>query len=201
MHKITILINGKKRSGKDFCAGELKRSLESRGKTVQVLSIAAPSKRIVQSVFNITPQELDYFKNNQKDIKDIKDIKVRKLGVKLVDLDFRQILQRLGTDSLSEMFGEHIWVDLLKEEIRNSTTDFVIFSDFRFKKEHISTETVKIKNDCADTTDSHSSENELNDFNFKYTIDNTNYQDITDQIEKLTNTLIHTERKGLRLNE
>jgi len=187
--RTTVLINGKKRSGKDFCAELLKKSLESRGKTVQVISIAAPLKHIVQSVFKITTKELDYFKNNPTDVK----IEVRKLGVKLVDLDFRQILQRLGTDALSEQFGEHIWVDLLKEEIHNSTADFVLVSDFRFKKEHISTETINIKNSCADTTDTHMSENELNDFNFKYTIDNTNYPNITEQIKNLTNSLVHMQ--------
>lgn len=187
MHKPTVvLINGKKRSGKDFCAGLLKNSLEKRGKTVKIVSIAHPLKLIVQKVFGVSRVELDYYKNNPEDVK----IEVRKLGVKLSDLSFRQILQRLGTDTLSAIFGEDVWIELLKREIDKTTVDFVLVPDFRFKNEHISEETVFIKNMNADTQDLHKSENDLNEFKFKHVLDNTNYPDITKQIEKITDSLL-----------
>lgn len=112
-----VLINGKKNAQvKIFVlkSSKLKaqKSLEARGKTVQILSIAAQLKRLKEIVKNTT-KELDYFKNTPKHDK----IEVLKLGVKLVDSGFRQIIQRLGTDVLSELFGDNIWIDPLKRQI------------------------------------------------------------------------------------
>lgn len=182
-----ILINGKKRSGKDFSATKLKEKLEENGYSVQILSFAGPLKQIVAELFGITIDDLDLFKNEPEKYK-VKIINSDDGILMAHELDLRLILQILGTDVLKKYFGDGVWVDLMNKEIAKSTSDFILIPDFRFICEHLDDSiTIKIRNDEIDKnfTDTHKSENELNEFVFDYELDNTNYRDIEDDINKL----------------
>lgn len=182
-----ILINGKKRSGKDFSATKLKEKLEENGYSVQILSFAGPLKQMVAELFGITSDDLDLFKNEPEKYK-VKIINSDDGILMAHELDLRLILQILGTDVLKKYFGDGVWVDLMNKEIAKSTSDFILIPDFRFICEHLDDSiTIKIRNDEIDKnfTDTHKSENELNEFVFDYELDNTNYRDIEDDINKL----------------
>jgi len=174
-----ILVNGKKRSGKDYFASILKDELEKVGKTAEIMSFADPIKDILATTLNISLEELDEYKNQTYPI-----------GVQVATYDdydcqyltnFRAILQNFGTEAMKKYFGENVWSELLLERASQRGTDFVIVPDFRFLSECVSDITVRIRNDEIDNncTDNHRSENELNDFEFKYTINNSGRPDLT----------------------
>ena len=170
-----ILINGKKRSGKDFVAKKLREKLESGGKVVRVLSFADPIKEIMCKTFNISLAELDDLKNN--------DINILINGN---EISFRQILQNFGTEAMQSVFSKHIWVNKLTQRAYEKDCDYLIVPDFRFVHEDISPIKVKVINNSVKSEDQHKSENDLNNYKFIHIIDNTGYKDITNQIEDLT---------------
>jgi len=173
-----ILINGKKRSGKDYFAKLLQDELYKNKKTSCIMGFADPIKEIISKTLNISLSDLDTFKNTKE------KIIVQKNGFQEIT-DFRQVLQTFGTEAMKPIFGEGVWVKLFLSRAHSSHVDFVIVPDFRFISEEISEITVKIRNDEIDYAceDSHTSENELNDFKFKYTIDNSGYRDIEDDVK------------------
>ena len=61
---LVIQLLGQARSGKDFTATNLKLYYESIGKSVEIMSYAAPMKQIAATLFGITLEQLDDFKNN-----------------------------------------------------------------------------------------------------------------------------------------
>ena len=186
-----ILVNGKKRSGKDYFAKALETQLKLDGKTVEVMSFADPIKRIIARTFDITLEQLDEYKNDKRSV----GISHSKFdGYEFEKLtDFRLILQRFGTEAMKSYFGDEVWVDLLMKHARHSDKDFIIVPDFRFKCEDTGEGiTVKIRNDEIDNacTDTHPSENELNDYKFMYIIDNSGYRDITNDVKEFANILL-----------
>ena len=186
-----ILINGKKRSGKDYFAQLLQKELYSKQKTSAVLSFADPIKDMICTLFCITDNQLDEYKNNSIEYKI--DIVKRNLGThsSLINYtNFRVMLQRLGTEVLKPWFGEDVWVRLLKEKVDTLNVDYVIVPDFRFKIEHISDNTIKIFNDEIESNDLHRSETELDDFDFKYVINNTGKPNLEPYVEELVECLL-----------
>ena len=181
-----ILINGKKRSGKDFFASKLQEELYKNKKTSEIMSFADPLKDIVAKTLNVSLEELDQFKNDKE------PIIVRKDGFQEIVTDFRKALQIFGTEAMKPYFGNDVWSNLLLERAKNSKVDFILVPDFRFKVEEISEYTVKIRNDEIDNAckDLHPSETELNDFNFKYTINNSGNPDLTEQINNFIRTVL-----------
>ena len=182
-----ILINGKKRSGKDYFAEQLKTELEKNGKSVFVISYADPIKDIISTTLELPMYDLDTFKNNPEEYG--LELKVYPNNQPQVIYGYRtirEILQLFGTEAMKKWFGEDVWVQLLKKHSENSGADYVLVPDFRFLSEYLDDSiTVKIINNKEnDNTDTHRSENELNDFIFDYEIDNTGYVDLTDQIEE-----------------
>lgn len=179
-----ILVNGKKRSGKDYFAQMLKAEFAKCGKTAEVMSFADPIKRIIARTFDISLQELDDYKNEARSV----GVSHSKMdGYEFEKLtDFRLILQRFGTEAMKEWFGEDVWVQLLMGNANHCNADFVIVPDFRFLTEELlGAITVKIKNDDFDNSgDTHRSENELNDFKFMHTFNNTGYPDISADVRK-----------------
>jgi hypothetical protein len=172
-----ILINGKKRSGKDFVASLLQEQLKFHNKTSDIISFADPIKEIISTTFNINIGELNEFKNSEMPI--------------VVDnseiTNFRSVLQKFGTEAMKKWFGSGVWVKLLKEKTNKSKANFIIVPDFRFNCETISNITIKVKNDMVESAqvDSHDSENELNRFKFKYIINNTGYRNIIKDVHKI----------------
>lgn len=174
-----ILINGKKRSGKDYLAKMLKLELEQQNKTVEIMSYADPIKEILADTFNISVELIDEYKNNFQAI----DVAGENL------LNFRELLQRFGTEAMKKQFGDDVWVNLLKGKINISTAEYILISDFRFLCEDISegfnVTTVNVINKDIIAEDEHSSENELNDYNFDITLDNTGYSLDNEDVQKV----------------
>jgi len=187
MKKI-ILVNGKKRSGKDYFSGLLKQELESNGRTVQIMHLADPMKEIISTVFECTKDELEEYKNNPERF----PVTVFEDTHGARDTDFRKILQLFGSEGMKPHFGDDVWAQLLMNKANKSNDDFIIVPDFRFLCEARSPYTVNVFNDDINCTDSHKSENELNDFKFKYTIDNTGHKDITSQVQEVANGLLNS---------
>jgi len=180
-----ILINGKKRSGKDFFARLLQSEFQKLGKTSEVMSFADPIKDIIAMTLGISHDDLDNLKNNEENL--LANIN----GQQRIISNFRLILQNFGTEAMKKHFGENVWPNLLLEKANNTDADFIIVPDFRFLCENVTGGiTVKIRNgDVQNSNDNHRSENELNDYVFDYELDNTGYsltsKDANDFIEKV----------------
>jgi len=185
-----ILVNGKKRSGKDFFAQTLKAEFEKLGKTAEVMSFAEPLKDIIAETFDITHKQLDDWKNLAEPVGTIRQ---KMSGVDYTVLtDFRLILQKFGTEAMKKWFGEDVWVRLLASRAYNSTVDFIIVPDFRFLSEDVpGAITVKIKNaDFDNAGDTHRSETELDNFEFMHYIDNTGYPNIEQTVSEFAAMVI-----------
>ena len=173
-----ILINGKKRSGKDYLANALKLELEQQGHTAEIMSFATPIKEIVADTFGISLELLDDYKNNSQAI----DVAGENL------LDFRVLLQRFGTEAMKSQFGNEVWVDLLKDKVNKSTAEYILVPDFRFLCEDMHKEftvmTVHIFNNNIVSDDTHASENELNYYSFDIMLDNTGYKLDKNDVQK-----------------
>lgn len=186
-----ILVNGKKRSGKDYFAEVLQEKLYAAEKTSAVMSFADPIKKIIATTLNVSLEQLDDMKNEAEPIginEPIYD------GYDFKPLtNARSILQNFGTEAMKEFFGEDVWVNLLLKRANDLHVDYVIVPDFRFNIEALDGGiTIKVRNDEIEKncTDNHRSENELNEFSFDYTIDNTDYRDIADDVESLVKQLV-----------
>ena len=176
-----ILINGKKRVGKNYVSEMIAKELHSYGRTSEIMAYADPIKDILEITFKISPSELDTYKNKAAHV--------------IIDgyicSNFRNIIQNFGTEAMKKHFGENVWVDLLKAKAEKSKADYIIISDFRFISEYIpGSITIKVLNNDLNTGDTHKSENELNDFKFHYIIDNTSYQDISSDIKDIVTMIL-----------
>lgn len=195
--KTVILINGKKRSGKDFTATKILNELKSRGYEVDIMSFAKPMKELISKTFGITEDELDLYKNSEDYGIEIKVYPNNQPSCTLKYITFREILQLFGTEAMKPIFGNDIWAKLLYNKTITSEADFILIPDFRFKVEHLNSPdiiTLKIKNsDYDNSTDLHLSETELDDFTFDYTIDNSGYRDTTKDI-KLFCDILYKQR-------
>lgn len=193
MSKI-IAFNGKKRSGKDYNAKLLKEKLEDNGYSVAIISFAYPIKDIIAKTFNISVDDVELYKNESDEYGlEIKVYPNNQPSGVIKYIDMREILQRFGTEAMKPYFGKAVWANLTYNKIEEMGCDYSIIPDFRFPEEYREDIiTVKVKNDVIDnsSTDSHSSENSLNDFNFNYIIDNTGYCDTNSQLDKLIENLI-----------
>jgi len=196
MKKTIVLINGKKRSGKDFSASMLEEKLDSTLK----LSFATPLKQIVADTFGITLEALEEFKNNHTEY-DIKCMAYpnNQPQVNFLTTDFREILQRFGTEGMKPVFGTDVWAKIALDLVKESKEEVIIIPDFRFNIESdviknnpfgINVVTLKIKNDDVDGgEDLHASERELDSYLFDYIIDNTGYsEDLSDYLDSFINT-------------
>jgi len=196
MKKI-ILLNGQKRSGKDYSAELLKEIL---GKDeVNIISFAEPIKKIASELFEISLEDLDDYKNDN-DLYGI-EIKVypdNQAPCTIKYTNFRKILQKLGTEAIKPIFGNNVWADQAVKKVQDNEKEWTIIPDFRFISEYeqikklgkanqIDVYTVNIFNSDLPEPDNHPSETELRDakFGFDYVIDNTGQPDIKLKIIKL----------------
>lgn len=174
--KTVILINGAKRSGKDHTA----RILSSILNNTITISFAGPLKEVIADTFGISSELLDEYKNSSTGLY-LRTPRIMGDDFEKIT-DFRTILQRFGTEGMKPRFGEAVWANVAATTVHDTKADVILIPDFRFNIEHaiISSVgcrviTLKIRNDDIDTSDSHSSERELDDFVFDYVIDNTGY--------------------------
>lgn len=188
-----ILINGKKRSGKDYFAAELQNELLKHNFSSKIMSFADPIKDIISTTLDISKEDLEKYKNDDNSY----GLAVQSYQSGIIEegnvINFRGILQRFGTEAMKQWFGEDVWVKLLKQQAEKLNYDYIIVPDFRFLCEDVGDITVKIKNDDVECIDNHRSENELNDYRFHYIIDNTGYRDITNDVKLFVDIFIQFE--------
>ena len=172
MYKKVYLIGGEKRSGKDTFAAIFEEEFVERGLQVECMAFAEPMKQIVSTMFDILPYQLEEFKNENVEI--FYEHPEDKICHELPN--FRQILQRFGSDAMKPVFGDTVWSVLLNDKVENSVCDVVIVTDFRFPSEYTNMDvkpyTIKINRDLPETGDTHISEKALKDFIFDIEIDN-----------------------------
>lgn len=176
-----ILINGEKRSGKNYLAELIKNEFKKHNKTFKIMAFADPIKDIISIALNISLDELDEYKNKKTPIC---------INNKEVT-NSRKILQDFGTEAMRKYFGESVWVDVFLRKIQNLNCDYILVPDFRFLIEALSSYTIHIINDdVIDTSDKHRSENELKDFKFLYKLNNTNHKITQKDVELLVSRII-----------
>lgn len=184
----TILVSGKKRSGKDWTAAAIKSELESLGYSVDIIAFAEPMKDIIATTLGITLDELEQFKNNTKQFScSVTDNYDRSPEH---TTDFRNILQQFGNEAMKKYFGPTVWRDLAINRINESTADYVIVSDFRMPEENL-TDSLSIKiHSGAVSTDTHRSETALDDYQFDFTLNNTDHQLTQSHIHEFVNNIL-----------
>ena len=176
--KAIIQIGGFKRSGKDTISQMIANHYQLSGKLVDILHYADPIKQIAASIFDISLEQLDEFKNNKTEL-----WRFDKFGYAYPVTDFREILMKIGNEAIKPIFGNDVWQKIMWEKIEKSEADIIIIPDFRFMVEHIpNAVTIRITNDDIINETDHPSETELIDFDFDMLIDNTNYHQTQEEV-------------------
>lgn len=185
--KVIIQIGGFKRSGKDTISQMIANHYQSNGKLVDIFHYADPLKQIAASIFDISLEQLDDFKNNKTEL-----YRFNTYEEPCKVTDFREILMKIGNEAIKPVFGSDVWQKIMFEKIEKSEADIIIIPDFRFAVEHIpNAVTIRINNsDIINDTD-HPSETELIDFDFDMSIDNTNYSQNQEEISYYCEQMIN----------
>ncbi len=187
--KRIILISGWARSGKDFTADIVKKALVADYGQIEHMSFADVMKDLVAGTFGITRSQLDKFKNDPKTYtnKTVSYAECGSGGLAEYDYaryDFREILQRFGTEVMKPVFGKDVWTDLMHKKLQNSNAKVIVISDWRFKQElyrlrnlnfSIADDyiTVRVEREGQVQESTHISEIDLDeDIDFDYTIKN-----------------------------
>ena len=192
---LIIQLLGQARSGKDFTATQLKLYYESIGKSVEILSYAAPMKQIAATLFGISLEQLDDFKNRDRQVSievydHNKDTQFYRDSIE-IDINFREFLQRLGNEAIKPLFGDAVWANLMQQAISKSSADIIIIPDCRFTVElqTIGGITIRVLNSALPAPMQHASELELANTICMYMLDNTNYQATSADIAHLANQI------------
>ncbi len=185
--KKVILISGYKDSGKSFVAELLSKMFQS-----QVFAFADPMKDILCTTLSISKDDLNRYKKNADEVLMGSDFNGHN------HTDMRTIIQRFGSEAMKSMFGDMVWTDLMVERIERESKldDYVIVSDWRFIDEYIGVaeayDVITVRVDDHDlNAGEHSSEHQLDTFNFDYRFNNTGHDgDIHPQIRALTTLIL-----------
>lgn len=195
--KLVIQILGQARAGKDWTSYKLQEAFKARGVSAEVMSYAAPMKRIATKLFGISLEQLDDFKNRSDkvsiEVYDNENILDKTLPSFQLETNFRTFLQRLGNDAIKPEFGDDVWAQLALKNIKESTSNVIIMSDCRFNVElnAIGGITVRVNNHSLPAPMNHPSELELREHAAMYSLDNTNYRLTDDEIADLAKRIIH----------
>ena len=187
--KKLILINGLKRSGKDYSTILLQEESQKKKISSDTVSFADPIKQIIADTFNISLEDLETYKNESSEYGlEIKAYPNNQNPLTIKYIGFREILQRFGTEAMKKQYGSKIWAKTgIKSALKKlKKKDIVIIPDFRFiseykeaikrvKKKNIQVYTINILNKDLPEADLHASERDLSDNNFVFDfyIDNT----------------------------
>ena len=190
--KTLILINGLPRAGKDTVADFLVHN-----KKYQKMSFAEPLKQVIAGTFDISLEDLDTFKNNPTEYGiDVMFYPNNQPHQKIMQTDFRKLLQNFGTEGMKPVVGHSVWADLLYKNVQESASDFIVVSDFRFLVEYQTPEnvnviTVLVKDKRDLPIKGHASDIELyqNNFKFDYVIPNIG---TLDELEQEVKTFVNT---------
>lgn len=176
--KNIILVNGLPRAGKDTLADYL---VERYG--FVKMSFADELKNILCRTFDISREDLDYFKNENIELHYENNLKC---------INFRELLQRFGTEGMKPAFGNSVWADLLYNKIKDFEHKNIVVSDFRFLCEYqnhdnLNVKTILVKDNRELPLEGHSSDVELyqNSFKFDYSLYNDKTDNFFKEIEKL----------------
>lgn len=197
MKPLVIQLLGQARSGKDWTASQLKAYFESQGKSVEIMSYAAPMKRIAAKLFGISLEQLDDFKNRSDkvsiEVYDNENILDKTSPSFQLETNFRTFLQRLGNDAIKPEFGDDVWAKLAKANIDKSTADIIIIPDCRFTVElnAIGGITVRVNNHSLPAPMNHPSELELLNYLTHYSLDNTDYSLTSEDIETIAQRILN----------
>ena len=194
MKPLVIQLLGFARAGKDWTASQLKAYFESQGKSVEIMSYAAPMKRIAATLFDITLEQLDNYKNHPLEyVIDITQLSDFKVPVDIHNTNFRRFLQLLGNDAIKPEFGEDVWAKLAKANIDKSTADIIIMPDCRFTIElnEVGGTTVRIVNNSLPPPMNHPSELELLNYVTHYSLDNTDHSLTSEDIETIAQRILN----------
>ena len=194
MKPLVIQLLGQARSGKDWTASQLKAYFESQGKSVEIMSYAAPMKRIAATLFDITLEQLDNYKNHPLEyVIDITQLSDFKRPVDIHNTNFRRFLQLLGNDAIKPIFGDNVWAKLAKANIDKSTADIIIIPDCRFTVElnEVGGTTVRIVNNSLPQPMNHPSELELLHYVTDYSLDNTDHSLTSEDIETIAQRILN----------
>lgn len=184
MKKI-ILINGKKRSGKDYTASVMVNRLKRLGITSETMSFADPMKEILTTTLGLSLADFNHLKNERA------MLYAEDKTVRVQLLNFRQLIQNFGEEAMKPIFGPNVWADILHKKANKSQADVILIPDFRFPCEHIpGSVTIQVVNNDLTEDDSHISENSIGSFEFQYVIDNTGQPDITEDIDFILNEIL-----------
>ena len=194
MKPLVIQLLGFSRAGKDWTASQLKAYFESQGKSVEIMSYAAPMKRIAATLFDITLEQLDNYKNHPLEyVIDITQLSEFKVPVDIHNTNFRRVLQLLGNDAIKPIFGDNVWAKLAKANIDKSTADIIIMPDCRFTVElnEVGGTTVRIVNNSLPPPMNHPSELELLNYPTHYSLDNTDHNLTSEDIETIAQRILN----------
>ena len=194
MKPLIIQLLGFSRAGKDWTASQFKAYFESQGKSVEIMSYAAPMKRIAATLFDITLEQLDNYKNHPLEyVIDITQLSDFKRPVDIHNTNFRRFLQLLGNDAIKPEFGDDVWAKLAKANIDKSTADIIIMPDCRFTVElsEVGGTTVRIVNNSLPPPMNHPSELELLNYVTHYSLDNTNHSLTSEDIETIAQRILN----------
>jgi hypothetical protein len=160
-----IGFSGKKLAGKSTCAQFLRRNqTELFGDAVvYVYSFAGPLRQIISDLFNIP---FDDLMNKKDELSPILwgDLP-RELDRGEGFLTNRELMQVFGTDIIRSICAD-AWVNATMSRIRMDNPDLAIIDDVRYPNELVAIQDrggVVIKLLRGDVTDTHISENALND--------------------------------------
>lgn len=176
--KTVILIEGKKRAGKNTVAEKVSEELQSRGIEVRLVSFAEPMKEILADTFEVSKDTIDIAKNEPY-LYPIKMVQLREdVDYNKIQTNMRRILQNFG-QAVKKHFGQSVWADLLYSKLQDGA--IYIVTDWRYiieletlkSRGDIRIITLQVYNEDVDSSDTHDSENELNDFDTAYTINNS----------------------------
>ncbi len=185
MPKLTILVSGFARSGKNHTSDLLTTELASLGYSVTQEAFATPMKRIIATTLGITTDELE----NLKDEPNLYNFGFA-TPTRVIRTDFRQILQKFGSEAMKPIFGTNVWGELMLTKLHNSQSDIVIITDYRFDTEynyittHLPTLHIHISSATISNHSTHASE-QLPTHKPNFTIDNTTKSDLSPQITDL----------------
>ncbi len=194
MKPLVIQLLGQARSGKDWTASQFKAYFESQGKSVEIMSYAAPMKRIAATLFDITLEQLDNYKNYPLEyVIDITQLSEFKVPVDIHNTNFRRFLQLLGNDAIKPIFGDNVWAKLAKANIDKSTADVIVIPDCRFTVElnEVGGTTVRIVNNSLPPPMNHPSELELLNYVTHYSLDNTDHSLTSEDIETIAQRILN----------
>lgn len=169
--KHIIMINGKKRSGKNFIAELWGTYLtEILGLKVKEVSFAYHLKNDVCIMLGITMEELEYHKDAGTEFQ---------IGDKKFSI--RTILQLYGTE-VRRREDDDIWIKRALPDITNNDADVILVTDWRFENEIVKVKRwvpeeyqihdVNITNVNIESVDTHASENDLNGYKFTTVLEN-----------------------------